>query len=244
MDLSSPSCSESPVHSPLLSPNKNSMLDSPKVYQLQSPVSPSFSLKPNGVVSRFATSVFNSPEVQHVTASTQNFETLEPPCEAPRASNNPPLNEVSSAVTPYKPQSAMLEVASPALQTLTAKHAITSFQTFENSQPLRSIPNSTLDETPAFMPPKLPPRDIKGPTRTTHSITLSDLFVKATSSASGFSHTDIQVVEPSKVGNNTSNGIVAAQEPVRRLSPSQLADSNKLLDADEATQPFRECVCI
>ena len=187
----------------------------------------SFIPKLNGAMPRFATNV-SSPEV---TTSTQVCDIPEPPCETPQALNNSHLVEVSSVVTPHNPAPAKLEAAititiSP--QTSTSKLSTT---TFEDSQFLRDTSktsNATLYEaSSAIVPCK--PRVMMGATKSTKStITLSDLFVKATSSASGSSHTDIQAASP-EVGNKILNGIVTSQRPVRKLPPSQLSDSNKLL---------------
>lgn len=219
-----------------------------KTYQLpdKSPVLTSFSPKLNGVVFDFV-SVASSPEANPVTTSTQVFDDLEPPRETPEVLNNSPLEEVSSVETHHKSPSSIPEATIPVVippKSSTSTPATTSTKTSEDSRPLRDIPktsDSTLDEV--ITPRKLPPRVMKG---ATHSITLSDLFVKATSSVSGFSHMDDSqvVVESPEVGNKTLNGIVAPQKAVRRLSSSRLTDSDELLGMNEATRPQRECVCI
>ncbi|KAF8810071.1 hypothetical protein BYT27DRAFT_7336859 [Phlegmacium glaucopus] len=232
MDLGSPSCSESPVNSPLPLLSRNPTPEPSITCQLpeKSPVSTSFSPKPNGVVSRFATSAANSSEVNLVTTSSKVFENF---CEPPKPSYNLPSDEGSSSVTPHKPPSAILEAATPIAispKTSTSKPFTTSTKTFEDSQPLRDTPkasDSTLDEvSSAITPRESLPRVMKGATR---SITLSDLFVKATSSVSGFSHTDTQAaVESPEVGNKILNGIVAPQRQSPSPTDNAFASSSKV----------------
>jgi hypothetical protein len=231
MDLSPPSSPESPPHSPLPSPNKKSTPELSESYQSpkNSPLLTSFSPKPNGVVSLFATSVVDSPQVKLLTTSTQVCKTLEPR-ETPQASNNTPMDEISSPVTQHNPPPAKLEAAtSVPISSQISTSKPTTISIFEDSQPLpvtSETSNSTQDEVSSTIaPPK--PRVMKGATR---SITLSDLFVKATSSVSGFSHIDIQpAVESPEVGNKMLNGRVTPQKSVRKLSPSQLASFNESL---------------
>ena len=201
---------------------------------MDSPVPTSFSPKLNGVMPRFVTNVVNSSEVKLVTTPTQVCEISEPPRETPQALNNSPLVEASSVLTPHNPPPAKLEAdtsitISP--QTSTSKPESISAMTFEDSQSPRDTSktsNPTQYEVSSAIEHSKP-RVMKGATKTTKStITLSDLFVKATSSASGFSHTDIQASSP-EVGNKILNGMVTPQRPVRKLSPSQLSDSNKVL---------------
>ena len=180
-----------------------------------------FNPKLNGAVPHFATNVVKSPKAKLVTTSTQVCETPESPREIPQALNNSSLVEISLVETPHNPPPAKLEAPtsvtiSPQISTL--KPATTSPTTFEDSQCLpdtSKTSNPTLYEvSPAIAPCK--PRVMMGATKSTKStITLSDLFVKATSSASGFSHTDIQAAPP-EVGNKILNGIVTPQRPVRK----------------------------
>ena len=197
------------------------------------------SSKPNGIVSHFATSA-NSPEVNPIPISTKVLETPEPPRKSSKASNNSPLDEVSSAATLQTLPPVIVKATTPVPicpETSMSNPATTFTKTLEDSQPLRDTSqtsNLTLDGVSSLItPPKLSPRVMKG---ATHSISLSDLFVKATSSASGFLHIDTQAtVESSEGGNKTLNGIAAPQKPVRRLSLSWLAKSDELLDMDKAT---------
>ena len=191
---------------------------------INSPVPTLFNPKLNGAVPHFATNVIKSPKVKLVSASTQICETPEPPRET-QALRNSPLVEVSSVVTPHNPPPAKLEAATPITippQTSTSNPAATSTTTFEDS---RCLPDTskTSNPTPYEVSPanaSCKPRVMTGATKSTKStITLSDLFVKATSSASGFSLTGIQPAS-SEVGNKTVNGIVTPQRPVRKLSPS------------------------
>ena len=237
MDLSSSSCSESPLHSPLPSPNKKSTSEPSESYQ--SPVQRSISPKPDGAVPCFATNVDNSPEVKLVTTSTQVFKTPEPPRETPQSSSNSPLVDASSEVTPHNPPPAKLEAAtSISPQNSTSKPAATSNTNFEDSQFLQDASNTsnpTLNGVSLSIAP-FKPRVMKGATKSTKSsISLSDLFVKATSSASGFSQNDIQAGSP-EVGNKLLNGIVTPQRPVCKLSPLELFDSNKLLKSLNPTE--------
>lgn len=198
----------------------------------------SFSPKLNGVVFDFV-SVASSPEANPVTTSIQVFDDPEPPRETPEVSNNSPLEEVSSVETHHKSPSSIPEATIPVVIS-TSTPETTPTKTSEDSRPLRDIPktsDSTLDEVSSVITPrKLPPRVMKG---ATHSITLSDLFVKASSSVSGFSHMDDSqvAVESPEAGNKTLNGIVAPQKAVRRLSSSRLTDSDELLGMNEATRP-------
>ena len=194
---------------------------------MNSPVLTSFSPKLNGVLPSCATDVVNSPEVKLVSTSTQVCETHEPPRETPQALNSSPLIEVPPVVTSHNPPPAKLEAPTSITispQTSTSKLATTPTMTFEDSQFLRNTSktsNSTLTEVSSAVEP-FKPRVLKGAIKSTKSTTtLSDLFVKATSSASGFSHTDIQAVSP-EVGNKILNGIVIPQRPVRKLSTSHL----------------------
>lgn len=203
MDLSSSSCSESPLHLPLplnkkSTPEPSESYQSPKYSPLLTSYSPN-----NGVVSPFTTSIINSPESKLLTASTQVYET---------PSNNPPLDEVSS-MTPHNPSPANLEVAtSVPISYQTSTWGPAAIFT-KDSQPISEASNLTPDVvSSAIAPPK--PRVMKG---ATHSISLSDLFVKATSSVSGFSHIDMQpAFETPEVGNKN---LSAPHKPVRKLSP-------------------------
>ena len=189
-------------------------------------MSTSFSPKLNGVAPRFATNVVNSITVKLVTTPTQVCETPEPPRETPQGLNNSPLVEIPSVVTPHNPPPAKLEAATSTTispQTSTSKPATISTVTIEDSRDTSKASNPTLYEVSSALAP-CKPRVVKGATKSTKStITLSDLFVKATSSSSGFSHTDTQAASP-EVGHKTLNGIVTPQKLVRKLSPSHLSD--------------------
>ena len=243
MDLSSPSCSDSPVHPSSPSPNKKSTPDLSKRYQspINTPVLTSFSPKLNGVVPHCATNVVNTPEVKLVSTSAQVCESTEPPRET-QALNNAPLVEEPSVVTSHNPSTAKLEAASSiniSPQTSTSEPATTSATTFEDSQFLRDT-SKTSNPTSLEVSEPFKPRVLRGPTKPAKStITLSDLFVKATSSASGFSLTDSHAASP-EAGNKMSNGIVIPQRPVRNC----LLHTSLFLIRYEVTQPHGERFCI
>jgi hypothetical protein len=248
MDLSSPSCSESPLHPPSPSLNKKSTPEPSERYQspINSQVLTSFSPKLDGVVPRCTTNVVNSPEVKLVTTSTQVCETPEPPREPLEALSDPPLVEAPSRVTSHNPPPDKLEAATSITnspQTPTWKPETTytmTNQDFKNLRETCKTSNPTLYKVPSAIAEPFKPHVLKGATRPTKStITLSDLFVKATSSASGFSHADSQAASP-EVGNKILNGIVDPQGPVR----NSLLHTSLILIYCEVTQPYRERVCV
>ena len=249
MDLSSPSCSDSPLHPSSPPPNKKSTTDLSERYQspINIPVLTSFSPKLNGLVPHCATNVVNSPQVKLVSTSAQACESPEPPRETPQALNNTPLVEEPSVVSSHNPSPAKLEAASSVTnspESSTSKPATTSTTTIiEDSQSLQDTSKTSnptsLEVSSAFDEP-FKPRVLKGATKSAKStVTLSDLFVKATSSASGFPLTDSQAASP-EVGKKMLNGIVIPQRPVRNC----LLHTSLILIYYEVTQPYGERVCI